>query len=555
MPIFPVPDSITSRLRRSTDRATTPAQPLPTIPEGERHGYLLRMAGEMRRKGHSVEAIRAALIAESDARFSPPEDADEIEKIVHSAVEWPPSAPNPAGIATGAPLSDEGNAQRLVTEYGEQVRYDSMHESWRRWDGKRWTLDVKKEVEWLARQTVQHIRQVADQESDEQTKTAIRKWASKSESAGRMEAMLKLARSTPGMVLTERELDADPLLFNCANGVLDLNTCELLHHDSSRPIAKLCPTSYDPYAPPPALWQAYLDRFLPDKDDQEWLQVLAGYCLSGLTSEQAFWVLWGPGGSGKSSALDILREVIGSDYGQVAPSTLLMEKRPGQATNDTATLHGARIVTHGDLPKGALDIDLLKALTGEGTVRARHLYANSFEFTPQCKLIISVNTRPVLNETTEAVWRRFRLHNFTVRITEAERIKDYARKVVAQEATSILRWMVEGWKRYQELGCVPIPPSAREAVKHYRADVDVLAQFLADRCEKANDVWCRFSELSTAFQTWATDAGLSLRRYSRGWLREELHSRNLQIVVEDGAQRVHGIALHGSAGRSIDLEA
>jgi hypothetical protein len=43
----------------------------------------------MRKRGMSIEAIRAALKADSDARFNPPLDDDEIEDILKSVAGWP----------------------------------------------------------------------------------------------------------------------------------------------------------------------------------------------------------------------------------------------------------------------------------------------------------------------------------------------------------------------------------------------------------------------------------------------------------------------------------
>jgi putative DNA primase/helicase len=552
--VLPLPDFLAAHLSQSSSPETTPGQPLPTIPEGSRHDYLLSMAGEMRRKGRSVEAIRAALLAESESRFVPPEDEDEIEKIVRSASEWPPGAAGPSGITMGASLTDEGNAKRLTNEYGHEIRYDAMREAWRRWDGKRWVLDDKHEVEWLARQVVQHIHFAADQEHDEKQKQTVRAWARRSEGGGRVEAMLKLARSTPDISLSAKELDGDPLLLNCANGVLDLRTGELLPHDPKRAISKLCPWPYDPLAPKPGRWQAFLDRILPGQEEQEWLQVLFGYCLTGLTSDQAFWVLWGAPGTGKSTTIDTMREVIGPDYAQVAQQTLLMEKKPGQATNDLATLHGARVVLHGDLPKGSLDIDLIKQLTGDGKVRARHLYMESFEFTPQCKLLISANTRPVMNENTAGIWRRLNLEIFGQQITETERVFDFYKLLVREEAPLILKWAVEGYWKYTERGRVPKPQSSITATRQYEADTDYLSQFLWDRCDQDNSLWCRFGDLLTSWTSWANENGIPARRYGRPWLKEELAHRSLEVTRRNGVEGVKGVELRAPAGRVIDVD-
>ena len=551
MPILPLPDCIASRLNQGPDEPATD-QPTHTIPEGQRHQHMLSLAGRMRRAGASTDAIRAALQAENEARFTPALDDEWVEKIVTWINTRPPGAPGPEGIAKGCPLSDEGNAQRLVTEYGERVRFDSTHKAWRQWDGKRWVLDHKGEVEWLCRQTVSNIHIAAQQETDTKVRDALEKWAHTSEGASRMDAMLKLARSTPDIVLTADDLDGDPYLLNCANGVLDLRTGELHAHDPLRPISKLCPWNYHADAPPPRLWQESLDRFLPDKEVQHWLQVLFGYCLSGLTGEQKLWLLWGSGGNFKSTALEVLRNLLGPDYAQVTDSTLLIEKRPGTATNDVATLHGARAVIVSDLPKGYLDIDFIKRFTGDAKVRARHLYAESFEFTPQGKLLVSCNTRPALNETTNAIKRRLEVSHWPVQIEEDERVRDYYKVLLAEEGESILRWAVQGYGMYQEEGKVPTPKSSSEATQTYYSENDTLRDFLDECCEVGKDKECRFSDLLASLHQWVSEQGMSLRKHNRQWLREELRHHGFKTDQSGSTLIVPGIAVHLPTRRTLE---
>jgi putative DNA primase/helicase len=83
-------------------------------------------------------------------------------------------------------------------------------------------------------------------------------WALKSEAAPRINAMLDLARSEPGVPVLPDSLDRDPWLFNCPNGTLDLRTGELRQHQRDDLITKLCPTEYHPDAACPH-WLSFLD--------------------------------------------------------------------------------------------------------------------------------------------------------------------------------------------------------------------------------------------------------------------------------------------------------
>jgi hypothetical protein len=70
------------------------------IPAGQRNDALMRIAGAMRRKGCTAEAIEAALLAENERRCNPPLPEPEVSGIAHSVSRYPsaPDASNAQGI-------------------------------------------------------------------------------------------------------------------------------------------------------------------------------------------------------------------------------------------------------------------------------------------------------------------------------------------------------------------------------------------------------------------------------------------------------------------------
>ncbi len=77
------------------------------IVAGGRNNALARMAGTMQRKGMSLAAIEAALMAENSARCSPPLTDDEVRGIARSVSRYPASAPaSTAPIPADEPLNE-----------------------------------------------------------------------------------------------------------------------------------------------------------------------------------------------------------------------------------------------------------------------------------------------------------------------------------------------------------------------------------------------------------------------------------------------------------------
>src|SRR5712692_229283 len=102
-PILPAPQWLLEKLwalerSRGTKLCPSVARPTPAgeIPEGHRNGALTSIAGTMRRRGVSVEAIEAALLADNAARCNPPLPAEEVRNIARSVARYAPSllAPN-----------------------------------------------------------------------------------------------------------------------------------------------------------------------------------------------------------------------------------------------------------------------------------------------------------------------------------------------------------------------------------------------------------------------------------------------------------------------------
>jgi hypothetical protein len=88
------------RLATSTSRAGLAERIPEVIPQGERESVLVSLAGSMRRRGASVEAIFAALEVENETRCVPPVSRADLERISNSIGRY---EPGPALAITAGP--------------------------------------------------------------------------------------------------------------------------------------------------------------------------------------------------------------------------------------------------------------------------------------------------------------------------------------------------------------------------------------------------------------------------------------------------------------------
>lgn len=377
------------------------------------------------------------------------------------------------------PLSDLGNAERLVARHGAGLRYCHNWGKWLVWDERRWVVDDTGAVRQMARQTVRSIYEEASGAADETQRKAVAKWAMSSEAKTRIDAMVGLAEAELGIPVTPDKLDADPWLLNVLNGTIDLHSGELRGHQREELITKLAPVEYDPEASAPT-WQTFLEHVQPNEQVRGFLKRSAGYSATGDTSEQCMFIDSGSGANGKSTYHEALHATLG-DYAMRTPAETLLAKRAGGVPNDIARLKGARLVTASETDEGRrLNESLIKDLTGQDTISARFMRAEWFDFTPTHKLHLATNHKPEIRGTDPAIWRRIRLIPWAVTIPPSKQDRRLPEKLKA-ERSGVLRWLVEGAREWAQEG-LNAPDEVRLATNEYRADQDVLAAFLEDCC-------------------------------------------------------------------------
>ena len=216
-----------------------------------------------------------------------------------------------------------------------------------------------------------------------------------------------------------------------------------------------------------------------DKDLQRFLQQMAGYCLTGLTSAHCLFFIHGDGGNGKSVFLNILTDIMGT-YAETAPMSTFTNNRNDGHPTDVAMLHRARLVTVSETEAGKqLAEAKIKSLTGGDKITARFMRQDFFTFIPQFKIIIVGNHKPELANVDEAIKRRLHIIPFT---HKPEKPDPELPEKLKSEYPAILWWMIEGCKDWNENGFIR-PEIVADATKSYFDEQDMIGQWLEDECE------------------------------------------------------------------------
>ncbi|MGM1412838.1 phage/plasmid primase, P4 family [Bacillus cereus group sp. BceL300] len=395
-------------------------------------------------------------------------------------------------------LTELGNAERIAYEYGHVIKYVSDI-GWYIWDGKRWKLDTKKEIERI---TAKVLRSLYKSEDELETK-----WARMCERRNiRMNSIKDLMPLVPG---EREEFDKYKYLFNVENGIVDLKTGKLQQHDRELGLTKITNVSFDENAKCPT-WLAFLDQiFLGDQDLVEYMQRLIGYSLTGDISEQIMMFLVGGGSNGKSTFINTIKDLLG-EYGKQAKSDTFIKKKDTGANNDIARLVGARFVSAIESEEGEkLSESFVKQITGGEPVLARFLRQEYFEFIPEFKVFFTTNHKPVIGGLDEGIWRRVKLIPFNLNLPSHKRDKRLPEKL-SLEMPGILNWAIEGCMKWQQ-GRLKEPKVVAEATGKYKDDMDILAPFLDEVCyvdERENEsITIEAKELYNVYERWCFNSG------------------------------------------------
>jgi putative DNA primase/helicase len=442
--------------------------------------------------------------------------------------------------------TDLGNARRLVVRHGDNIRFVPEWRKWIIWDNTHWKADDDGAVPRLAKETVETMYAEAIKLNDDGRRTELLKHALRCQAAARLEAMVNLATTEAEVVLSARQLDADPWSLGVQNGIVDLRTGQFRVACREDYLTKQAGIGFNQPAECPN-WLEFLNTITGgDQQLMAYLQRAVGYTLTGSTQEEVLFVLYGTGNNGKSTWRETLHVLFG-DYAMGADAGLLIERKtPGGATPELARLKGRRLVAINETSENdQLNEARVKFITSHDKITARNLYQEFFDFDPTHKTFLTTNHKPIIRGTDTGIWRRIHLLPFTVTIPPHKVEKDFRERRLLPELSGILNWAIEGLKTYLKERLSP-PSAVRDATGDYRQDMDVVAQWIDERCDFDPQALVPTGIAYADYERWAiNEIGWALKKLT---FRRGLTDRGFGKASGSGGQRlIRGLRLKAPA--------
>lgn len=282
----------------------------------------------------------------------------------------------------------------------------------------------------------------------------------------------------------------DERLLCVSNGVLDLETRELMDHSPDYYFIRALPVEYDPDAKPTAI-EEFLSDVTEREADEKTMLEMVGSCLWPSYLKGKFMILFGEGGNGKTVFFDLVSQFLASE--NVSGWDL---QKLGNNRFSTSALVGKFANIGGDMDSVKVkNTGVLKTLTGGDVMMVEQKNEPAHEFVNSATLMFGANRPPVIDEASRAVKRRLvpiRLpYEFTDDEDELEE-NDSARlardddelldeMTEDEELSGLLNLALDGLDRLRENGDVSLPESQEERLEYYEQFSDPIKEF-AVRC-------------------------------------------------------------------------
>lgn len=355
----------------------------------------------------------------------------------------------------------------------------------RRYDGIIWQPASEASLVEAVRKVMRRIRAEA-------TRLAIMRGDKRAEIDARAleqrSRIVAVARLAAGIMLERHvELDADPDVLNCPNGVVSLRTGKLRKRHASDYFTKVTGVDYVPSATS-ADWHEGL-KALP-RETRNWVQVRLGQAATGrISGDKSIPFFLGGGDNGKSVVVGAARSALGT-YAVTVPERLLLGSDNDHPT-DIMTLRGARLAVFEELPRGGrLNAQRIKLLAGTNELSGRLMRQDFASFRATHTLVGATNHLPLITDVDDAIWARVAPVPFPYRYvanpkpgTNQRQADEGLRDRLADTPdVAVLAWLVEGAVKSYGIRAEK-PTAVTEALDEWRGEADPVLGFIRDRLE------------------------------------------------------------------------
>lgn len=280
-----------------------------------------------------------------------------------------------------------------------------------------------------------------------------------------------------------------------------------------------------------------------------YLQEAVGYSLTGHTSEEVLFYIYGPARAGKGTFTEAILSMMGKPLATEADFETFTRDRRGDVNSpDLANLKPSRFVAASESERERwLNAAKVKVLTGGNYITCALKYRDHFTYRPQFKVWLSSNHPVMIDVDDDAAWARIRVIHFPTSHLEDEDKTLKARMKRPAMARQILAWAVEGARRWYASGKTGLitPATVSDKTRAARDDLDFVGQWLAECIERTDEPGAFVSNptLYASYSEWCKESGIMPKGQTK--LTQALRSKGYEAGVR---ARIGGKQTRGAQG-------
>lgn len=295
-----------------------------------------------------------------------------------------------------------------------------------------------------------------------------------------------------------RRMNPNPNILHCENGVVELDTGRLRWPVKEDLLTKRIDVPYDAGADYSWWEQAVRNICGGSEALYEFLHTWIGYSATGLRRDHSMVIMFGKGRNGKNVVMDAVAAALGP-YAAKLPAGFI-ESAGGKGLDNNqmfalADMYGARFAHASETGEGGeLRASVIKAITGDDTITARQPRGQYFTFPITHKITLATNYKPQTSAEDSALYDRLKLFPCSQRfglqeevdVGEAQYVADpllLERAKSAEGRRAVLRWIVEGSKKYYAKGKIEVPIEIKVQIALHRKAMDYFENFLLNVTE------------------------------------------------------------------------
>lgn len=270
------------------------------------------------------------------------------------------------------------------------------------------------------------------------------------------------------------EMQRTKEMLNLQNGVLNIRTKELSQNDGSLFFTYCLPHTYDPSAKCDK-WIKFLNEVFKGSDEMKAIaaQIFGYIMLGGHPWLHKAFVLYGEGRNGKSTFLEILKELIGlHNFTTVSLSDL--DKAFSRVRLDDTL---ANIIE--ETPNDKINAEIFKTAVGGGHLLGAEKYKDEYTFQCNARFIFACNELPKFSESSVGLQERLYFIPFNTYFEKDKRNGNILKELL-EELPGVLNWALSGLDMLLEQRYIPDCDSSQKIFEQYQAEADSVYSWAND---------------------------------------------------------------------------